>query len=248
MKQTLLRSCCRESSTPILNWLVTCHWWRAHSWERRRKIWIPRLSFTQGHILPKMPLGCLSNCISQGFWNQLKRKWLSPSQDFCYFPFLKNSWFFFSVKTAHSYLMPRVLSNLRDQHSSNYTMSWHTAHAALEPNGSILPLAEISTGEEGREGSQPDTQCKSHWCQGFLSQTLQLQWAILQLWPLWSSGPSAEWRRKSSPVIQFPQGATGEVKGQGGHSVGPRHNWPPQPWFTTTVVSNTEEKELGVLA
>lgn len=50
--------------------------------------------------------------------------------------------------------MPRVLSNLRDQHSSNYTMSWHTAHAALEPNGSILPLAEISTGEEGREGSR----------------------------------------------------------------------------------------------
>lgn len=154
MKQTLLRSCCRESSTPILNWLVTCHWWRAHSWERRRKIWIPRLSFTQGHILPKMPLGCLSNCISQEFWNQLKRKWLSPSQDFCYSPFLKNSWFFFSVKTAHSYLMPRVLSKLRDQHSSNYTMSWHTAHAALEPNGSILPLAEISTGEEGREGSR----------------------------------------------------------------------------------------------
>lgn len=168
---------------------------------------------------------------------------------FLLFPiFKKFLFFFFSVKTAHSYLMPRVLSKLRDQHSSNYTMSWHTAHAALEPNGSILPLAEISTGEEGREGSQPDTQCKSHWCQGFPSQTLQLQWAILQLWPLWSSGPSAEWRRKSSPVIQFPQGATGEVKGQGGHSVGPRHNWPPQPWFTTTVVSNTEEKELGVLA
>lgn len=73
---------------------------------------------------------------------------------FLLFPIFKKFLFFFSVKTAHSYLMPRVLSKLRDQHSSNYTMSWHTAHAALEPNGSILPLAEISTGEEGREGSR----------------------------------------------------------------------------------------------
>lgn len=112
--------------------------------------------------------------------------------------------------------MPRVLSEFtmrtqaeqREGTSTQATIQWAGTRRSCTGAKWLHPASSRDFPWGRRERREPDTPCKGHRCQGFPSQTLQLQWAIFQLWPPWSSGPSAEWRRKSSPVIQFPQCAT----------------------------------------
>lgn len=144
----------------------------------------------------------------------------SPSQYFYYSPFLKTFLVFFPSKNC-TFIFRCPVSSLslpwerRQKGQALVQLYNELAHGACCTGAKWLHPASSRDFHWGRrKRREPDMPCKGHWCQGFPSQTLQLLWAILQLWPPWGSGTSAEWRRKSSPVVQFPQCATGKVKGQ----------------------------------